>query len=130
MRAVGYDMPGVMVDGTDVLAVYEAAQEAVRRAREGGAPTLLECKTFRWRSHSESRGNPADPRPAGEIELSQSHDPVAVFIDRLLEQGVATREQLHQTDGEIAAAVESAIDFAKSSPLPKPEDALTEVFAQ
>ena len=122
-------MPGVTVDGTDVLAVYEAAQEAVRRAREGGGPTLLECKTFRWRTHSESRGNPPDPRPASEIELSQSHDPVAGFIDRLVEQGVATKEQLQQTDEEIAAAVESAIDFAQSSPLPNPEDALTEVFA-
>ena len=122
-------MPGVTVDGTDVLAVYEAAQEAVRRAREGGGPTLLECKTFRWLTHSESRGNPPDPRPASEIELSQSHDPVAGFIDRLVEQGVATKEQLQQTDEEIAAAVESAIDFAQSSPLPNPEDALTEVFA-
>ena len=90
MRAVSYGMPGVTVDGTDVLAVYEAAQAAVLRAREGGGPTLLECKTFRWRSHSESRGNPPDPRPASEIELSQSYDPVAGFIDRLVEQGVAT----------------------------------------
>ena len=122
-------MPGVTVDGTDVLAVYEAAQAAIQRAREGGGPTLLECKTFRWRSHSESRGNPPDPRPDPEIELSQSHDPVAGFIGRLVEQGVATREQLEQVDEEIVAAVESAIAFAKASPLPKPEDALTEVFA-
>ena len=117
------------MDGNDVLAVYEAAQAAIRRAREGGGPTLLECKTYRWRTHSESRGNPPDPRPDSEIELSQSHDPVEAFIGRLVEQGVATREQLQQTDEEIAAAVESAIAFAKSSPLPKPEDALTEVFA-
>ena len=129
VRAVGYNIPGVTVDGTDVLAVYEAAQAAIRRAREGGGPTLLECKTFRWRTHSESRGNPPDPRPAGEIELSQSHDPVPGFIDRLVEQGVATREQLQQTDEEIAAVVEAAIAFAKSSPLPNPEDALTDVFA-
>ena len=122
-------MPGVTVDGTDVLAVYEAAQAAVQRAREGGGPTLLECKTFRWRTHSESRGNPPDPRPASEIELSQSHDPVATFIERLVEQGVATREQLEHADDEIAAAVESAIAFAKASPLPNPEDALTDVFA-
>ena len=129
VRSVSYNMPGVTVDGTDILAVYEAAQAAVQRARDGNGPTLLECKTFRWRTHSESRGNPADPRPAGEIELSQSHDPVAVFIDRLVEQGAATRDQLQQTDADIAAAVESAIEFAKASPLPNPEDALTEVFA-
>ena len=91
MRAVGYNIPGVTVDGTDVLAVYEAAQAAVQRAREGGGPTLLECKTFRWRTHSESRGNPPDPRPASEIELSQSHDPLPGFIDRLVEQGVTTQ---------------------------------------
>lgn len=129
VRSVGYNMPGVTVDGTDVLAVYEAAQQAVQRARDGGGPTLLECKTYRWRVHSESRGNPPDPRPKDEIDLSQSHDPIAVFSARLVEQGIATLDALRQIDGEIAVAVDAAIDFAQASPLPKPEDALMGVFA-
>ena len=129
VRSVSYNMPGVTVDGTDILAVFEAAQQAIQRARNGEGPTLLECKTYRWRVHSESRGNPPDPRPQDEIDLSQAHDPIAVFSDRLLEQGITTVDALQQIDGEIAAAVDAAIDFAKSSPLPKPEDALTDVFA-
>ena len=129
VRSVGYNMPGVAVDGKDVLAVYEAAQQAIQRAREGGGPTLLECKTYRWRTHSESRGNPPDPRPQSEIDLSQSHDPISAFADRLVEQGIATLGDLDQTSREIAAAVEAAIEFAKASPLPRPEDALTDVFA-
>ena len=129
VRSVSYNIPGVTVDGTDVLAVYEAAQQAIQRARDGGGPTLLECKTYRWRGHSESKGNPPDPRPEGEIQLSQSYDPIAAFAGRLVEQGAATSERLQQIDEEIAAAVEAAIEFAESSPLPNPEDALTEVFA-
>ena len=129
VRSVGYNMPGVTVDGNDVLAVYEAAQRAIQLAREGGGPTLLECKTYRWRTHCESRGNPPDPRPQSEIDLSQSHDPISAFADRLVEQGIATLGDLDQTSREIAAAVEAAIEFAKASPLPRPEDALTDVFA-
>ena len=129
VRSVSYNIPGVTVDGTDVLAVYEAAQQAIQRARDGGGPTLLECKTYRWRTHSESRGNPPDPRPESEIQLSQSYDPIAAFAGRLVEQRAATSERLQQIDEETAAAVEAAIEFAKSSPLPNPEDALTEVFA-
>ena len=87
VRSVSYNIPGVTVDGTDVLAVYEAAQQAIQRARDGGGPTLLECKTYRWRGHSESKGNPPDPRPEGEIQLSQSYDPIAAFAGRLVEQG-------------------------------------------
>ena len=101
VRSVGYNMPGVAVDGKDVLAVYEAAQQAIQRAREGGDPTLLECKTYRWRPHSESRGNPPDPRPQSEIDLSQSHDPISGFADRLVEQGIATLGDLDQPLGRL-----------------------------
>ncbi len=94
-------MPGVAVDGKDVLAVYEAAQQAIQRAREGGGPTLLECKTYRWRTHSESRGNPPDPRPQSEIDLSQSHDPISAFADRLVEQGIATLGDLDKPLGRL-----------------------------
>jgi len=129
VRAVGYNMPGVTVDGTDVLAVYEAAEQAVRRARDGVGPALIECKTYRWRAHSEQRGNPSDPRPGDEITLALQHDPIASFGARLIEQGVATAARLQQIDAEGRAAVEEAVAFAQASPLPRPEDALLDVFA-
>ena len=129
VRSVSYNMPGLTVDGTDVLAVYEAAEQAVRRARNGEGPTLLECKTYRWRAHSESRGNPADPRPAEEGALGPQNDPIAGFSTRLIDQGVASKDDLERIDQEVATAVEEATTFAKDSPLPKPEDALLDVFA-
>ncbi len=128
VRAVGYNIPGVTVDGTDVLAVYETVQQAVQRARAGEGPTLVECKTYRWRIHSELRGTPPDPRPQEEIELGPQHDPIASFATRLTEQNLATAATLEQIDREIASAVEEAIAFAKASPMPKPEDALLDVF--
>jgi pyruvate dehydrogenase E1 component alpha subunit len=128
-RAAAYNIPGVTVDGTDVLAVYEVMAEAVRRARSGAGPTLLECKTYRWRIHAEQRGNPADPRPAAEIDEGAQHDPIATFGGRLVDQGLATAAALQHIDREVQDAVEAAIDFARSSPLPRPEDALLDVFA-
>ncbi|MBI3326609.1 MAG: thiamine pyrophosphate-dependent dehydrogenase E1 component subunit alpha, partial [Nitrospinae bacterium] len=129
VRAVGYNMPGVTVDGTDVLAVYEATEQAVRRARAGQGPTLIECTTYRWRIHSEQRGNPADPRPREEIEAGPQHDPIVSFASRLLERSLATDAALRQIEREVQEAVEEAIAFAKASPLPRPEDALQDVFA-
>ncbi|MFQ5880713.1 MAG: thiamine pyrophosphate-dependent dehydrogenase E1 component subunit alpha [Dehalococcoidia bacterium] len=129
VRAVAYNIPGVTVDGTDVLAVYEATEQAIQRARAGEGPTLIECKTYRWRIHAEMLGNPSDPRPREEIEMGPQRDPITAFATWLMEQGVASAATLQQIDGEVEAAVEEAIAFAKSSPLPRPEDALLHVFA-
>jgi len=128
-RAAAYNIPGVTVDGTDVLAVYEATAQAVQRARAGGGPTLIECMTYRWRMHSEQRGNAADPRPPEAVALAQQHDSIATFGAWLQEQGIATPATLAQIEHDVQAAVEGAIAFAKASPLPRPEDALQEVFA-
>jgi acetoin:2,6-dichlorophenolindophenol oxidoreductase subunit alpha len=129
VRAAAYNMPGVTVDGTDVLAVHEVIQQAVQRARTGGGPTLLECKTYRWRTHAEQRGNPADPRPHDEIDRAQRHDPIVTFGHRLQEDGIATAATLQQITREVESAIAEAVAFAKASPLPKPEDALLDVFA-
>jgi acetoin:2,6-dichlorophenolindophenol oxidoreductase subunit alpha len=126
---VAYDMPGVTVDGADVLAVHEVAEQAVQRARAGEGPTLMECKTYRWRAHSEQRGNPSDPRPREEIDLGPQHDPIGSFAARLIEQAVATAATLEQINQDVEVAVEEAIAFAPASPLPRPEDALLDVFA-
>ena len=128
-RAAAYNIPGVTVDGTDVLAVHEVMAQAVRRARTGGGPTLLECKTYRWRIHAEQRGNPADPRPREAVDLAQQHDPITTFGTKLQEDGVATAATLRQITQETEQAVAEAIAFAKASPLPQPEDALLDVFA-
>jgi len=129
VRAAAYNLPGVTVDGTDVVAVYEVAEQAVRRARAGEGPTLIECMTYRWRPHNEQRGNPADPRPSEEIEMAQQHDPIALLGAKLLEQRVVSAATLQQIQHEVEEAVEAAVAFAKASPLPKPEDALLDVFA-
>ncbi len=128
-RAAAYNIPGVTVDGTDVLAVYEAADQAVQRARAGQGPTLIECKTHRWRIHAEQRGNPTDPRPRDEVESGQQHDPLVIFSAELQAQGMATADQLKQIENDVQQAVEEAIDFANASPLPQPEDALLDIFA-
>ena len=128
-RAISYNMPGVSVDGTDVLAVYEAAEQAVGRARAGEGPTLIECKAYRWRIHAEQKGNPTDPRPPEAKELGPQNDPIESFSETLIAQGIATPETLRHMDEEVKLAVEEAIDFAKASPLPSPEDALLDVFA-
>ncbi len=128
-RAAAYNIPGVTVDGADIFAVYEAAEQAVQRARAGQGPSLIECKTHRWRIHSEQRGNPTDPRPADEVESGRQRDPLALFGASLQGQGVATADRLQQIENEVRQEVENAVDFAKSSPLPRPEDALLEVFA-
>ena len=129
VRGSSYNIPGVTVDGIDVLAVYEATQEAVRRARAGDGPTLLECKTHRWRIHSEQRGNPEDPRPQEAKDQGPQHDPIAEFARRLTEQGVMSQALLEQIHQEVEDVVGEAIEFAKNSPFPKPEDALSDVFA-
>ena len=101
----------------------------MRRARSGEGPTLLECKTHRWRIHSEQRGNPEDPRPQEAKDLGPQHDPIAEFARRLTEQGIMSQSLLRQIHQEVEDAVVGAIEFAKNSPFPEPEDALSDVFA-
>src|SRR5579859_6107780 len=84
-RAAGYGIPGTVVDGNDIFAVYQAANRAVERARSGAGPTLIECKTYRWRAHTERRGQ-ADPRDKAEIEAWQRKDSIALIERRLREQ--------------------------------------------
>jgi len=120
--AAGYGMPGVVVDGQDVIAVHEAVQAAVGRARAGEGPSLIECKTYRFRAHNEGSRDiaHADPRPPEEIEAWKKRDPIKLFQERLLEQGVLTGEDVERIDGEATAEMEEAERFAMGSPLPDP----------
>jgi TPP-dependent pyruvate/acetoin dehydrogenase alpha subunit len=127
-RAAGYGIPGVVVDGNDIFAVHQAANAAVERARAGGGPTLIECKTYRWRAHTERRGQ-LDPRDAAEIEAWRDKDPIALLVRRLREQGELDDTELNAIEGEITAVLDAAVAFAEASPFPLPEHATDDVFA-
>jgi acetoin:2,6-dichlorophenolindophenol oxidoreductase subunit alpha len=127
-RAAGYGIPGVVVDGNDVFAVYQAANQAVDRARSGGGPTLIECKTYRWRAHTERKGQP-DPRDPVEREAWQRKDPIALLERQLREQGELDDAGLRSIEGDIMATLEAAIAFAEASPFPLPEQATDDVFS-
>lgn len=118
-RAQAYGLPGVEVDGNDLLAVYEAAGEAVDRARTGNGPTLIECRTYRVRAHSEGMRD-TGYRTQEEIERWKLRDPIVLFKTRLLEQGVITQVEIDELEAEIRKTAEAAADFARKSPLPEP----------
>ena len=126
-RASGYGIPGVVVDGNDVLKVYEAAEAAVSRARAGHGPTLIECKTYRWREHCERA---RDLRPREEIEAWRRRDPIKRLATELMAPGGLSEDVWEQMDEEILAAVEDAVRFSEESPFPDPEKAVEDVFAQ
>jgi pyruvate dehydrogenase E1 component alpha subunit len=126
-RAVAYGIPGVVVDGNDVLAVYEVTQKAVERAREGEGPTLIECKTYRHKGHS--RVDPAKYRPKEEVEEWLAKDPIKRFKEKLLQTKMLTEAEIQQIEGEASAKIEEAVRFAMESPYPAPEEALEDVYA-
>jgi pyruvate dehydrogenase E1 component alpha subunit len=127
-RAAGYGIPGVIVDGNDVLAVYEAAETAIRRARAGEGPTLIECKTYRWRGHTERPGQ-VERRPADEIEAWLKRDPIKSLVSGLQAQNDLTAEDWEKMDEEILAEIEGAVRYAEDSPFPEPDAALEDVVA-
>ena len=126
-RAVAYGIPGVTVDGNDVLAVYEATHEAVKRAREGKGPTLIECKTYRRKGHS--RFDPATYRPKEEVEEWLKKDPVQRLKTKLLEMKILTETKAAKIEQDVISAVEKAAKFAIGSPYPAPEEALEDMYA-
>jgi pyruvate dehydrogenase E1 component alpha subunit len=125
-RAVAYGIPGVVVDGNDVMAVYEATREAVKRAKSGKGPTLMECKTYRHKGHS--RFDPATYRLKDEVEEWLKKDPITRFKARLLEMKTLTEEEADKIEQEVVVAVEDAVKFALESPYPRPEEAIEHVY--
>ncbi|MGQ9529849.1 MAG: pyruvate dehydrogenase (acetyl-transferring) E1 component subunit alpha [Candidatus Bathycorpusculaceae bacterium] len=126
-RAVAYGIPGVVVDGNDVLAVYEATRKAVERARKGEGPTLIECKTYRHKGHS--RVDPAKYRPKEEVEEWLAKDPIKRFKERLLQTKTLKEAEIQQIEREVSAEIEEAVRFAMESPYPASEEALEDVYA-
>lgn len=126
-RAASYGMPGRIVDGNDVLAVYEAVSEAVGRARSGEGPSLIECKTFRRGGHSAD--DKQAYRPKDELARWQEKDPILRLKSLLLREGLATEADLQAVDAAAAGAVAAAVEYATASPYPAPTDALRDVYS-
>ena len=126
-RAAGYGIPGVVVDGMDMMAVYEVAGEAVARARRGEGPTLIEAKTYRYRGHFE--GDSGAYRTPEEIEEWLKKDPIKNFKEKLVKTRVLTEKKANEIDQEITREMDKAVQFAKESPFPKPEEVLDNVYA-
>ena len=130
-RAKAYNMPGVVVDGQDVLAVYDAVAGAVARARAGNGPTLVEAKTYRYCEHSEF-GAAAEPPPyrtAAEIAAWRSKDPIDLFIIRLRRVCGLSEGEAEQIRGEVVAEIEAAVQFARQGPKPAPDALFEDLFA-
>lgn len=127
-RAAAYGMPGRIVDGNDVLAVYEAAREAVERARSGGGPTLIECKTYRLCGHS--RSDPRTYRTKEEEAEWQALDPIPRFRQWLVTSQAATAEELDDIAAEVERTIDEAIAFGEASPTPELADLYSDVFGE
>lgn len=126
-RAAAYGMPGVTVDGMDVLAVYKAVGEAVERARNGQGPILLEFDTHRYYGHFQ--GDAQRYRIAGEDERARASDPIATYRKKALENGWLTEEVITRIEARVLADIDDAWVFGYESPMPDPSEALTDVYA-
>jgi acetoin:2,6-dichlorophenolindophenol oxidoreductase subunit alpha len=125
-RAAAYDIPGVVVDGNDVIAVYEAATEAVKRARAGDGPSLIECKTYRHHGHFE--GDPCLYRTDDELAEWKGKDPIPRFEKKLTDMGVLTEERIKEIKSSLAGQLDEAVSFAESSPFPDPKEITDDVY--
>jgi len=128
VRASAYAMPGVTVDGTNVLTVYSAVHEAIVRARAGGGPSFIECNTFRMTGHSAH--DAAEYVPKNRMEAAAKNDPIARFEKQLLAQKVVDRNRLRDLDARIHQEIDDAVAFAESSPMPEGDSALEGVYCE
>ncbi|MBI4295782.1 MAG: thiamine pyrophosphate-dependent dehydrogenase E1 component subunit alpha [Chloroflexi bacterium] len=127
-RSAPYGIPGAAADGNDVVAVYEAAREAIGRIRAEQGPAFLEFKTYRWGGHFESDAM-VDLRPTAEIKAWKEKCPIASLERRLLETGMVTQQELAAIGSQVAQQIGDAVSYALASPLPQPEDALEDIFS-
>ncbi|MGI6732162.1 MAG: thiamine pyrophosphate-dependent dehydrogenase E1 component subunit alpha [Anaerovoracaceae bacterium] len=127
-RAIGYGIPGVVVDGMDVIAVHQVAEEAVKRARSGNGPTLIECKTYRWQGHHV--GDPAtyrERKDVNEKEIWMERCPIKNFRAQLLDNKISEKE-IAALEAKVEEEVQEAVTFAQESPYPDPSEAYTDNF--
>ena len=128
IRAAGYGMPGITVDGQDVVAVHRVATEAIQRARQGGGPTMIECKSYRWFGHSEI--DPAKYRDPEEVEFWRTQrDPIPLTEEYMKKFGVWSDDFKAKILADFNKELEEAVQFAENAPFPEPEEALDHVFS-
>ncbi len=125
LRATGYGLPGVTVDGMDVIKVYEKTVEALGRARKGGGPTLIECKTYRWRGHSRLKDHECKLYSPNEIDEWKKRDPIESFK----QQNILDEDMIKKIDADVEREIEESVKFAVESPYPEPHEALEDVYA-
>ncbi len=125
-RGVAYDMPGITVDGADLFAVYEAAEEAIGRARRGEGPSLLECRGFRYYGHFE--GDAVLYMTEEEKARNRERDPIETFKKRVLERELLSESQIAEIDTQVAAIIEEAVKFAEESDWPDDKEVFTDVY--
>ena len=126
-RAAGYGMPGIAVDGQDVLAVHEATAEAIRRARRGDGPSVVECKTYRFfRHHSTLR----ETRDLAEVERWKRRDPLNILAATLEEHGILDDAAIAEMDARIGEELDAAVEESAATPGPDPAEAFTHVYAE
>jgi len=130
-RAVAYNIPGVLVDGQDVIAMHEVVSQAVARARAGQGPSLIEGRTYRYFDHSLGLGRivRAPYRTDEEVELWKQRDPITIHTALLLSQGMATQAEIEQMDAQVTQEIEEAVEFARQSPYPDPAELFEDMFA-
>jgi len=125
-RATGYNMPGFSVDGTDLFAVYEAASEAIARARRGEGPTLIECKAFRYYGHFQ--GDNLSYYTEEDKAQQKARDPIDKFTKRVLERKLLSEAELAEIDARAKKVLDEAVQFAEQSPYPALDEILTDVY--
>jgi pyruvate dehydrogenase E1 component alpha subunit len=132
LHAPAYGMPGVSVDGNDVLAVRDATGEAVERARRGAGPTLIHCKTFRSLFHAMRDVPPPETRSADLLAAwrGRDRDPITRFEDYVTGNGIVTAAEVLAIRGQVKRDLDAAVDFADASPYPDPKDLLVDMFAE
>jgi TPP-dependent pyruvate/acetoin dehydrogenase alpha subunit len=128
IRAAAYNMPGVSVDGQDVLAVYEVACQAAKRARDGEGPTLIEAKTYRYEGHW--LGGPEGDRPDGELDRWKARDPLVLFRKVLMDKGILDEKREREIIKKVEAEVAEAEKFAFASPEPDPATAMNYIYKE
>ena len=130
-RAQAYNMPGILVDGQDVMEMHEVTVQAIQRARAGEGPSLIEARTYRYEDHSEGLNRILrEPyRTEEEIEEWKKRDPIALHSKWLSAQGVATKAEIDEIWSEVNDAIDDAVKFARESPYPEASDLFTDMYA-
>ena len=129
IRSVAYSMPGITINGNDVLAVYQTSGEAIQRARAGEGPTLVECKTYRWRGHYEGDPNQGRRyRTLEEIQAWIKKCPIERFEEKLVKEKVLNKNKMMHIRNEVEGRIEEAVTFANQSPFPDPQDIYEDVY--